>query len=156
MDLQRHSATNERTSDEDARLQIPEHQEVTELALADAEPVSARPAAIGVGVREAGAQLDPGLLEIKEASVRAYGTQAIAQMRGELTRGTLAGETLLRSPNRAARRLTDRELRLSAPRRVWLPRVRPRRPVHPDAVLSRQARRAEAASREAAEAEWSI
>ena len=47
-------------------------------------------------------------------------------------------------PNRAARRLTDRALRLSAPRRVWLPRVRPRRPVHPDAVLSRQARRAEA------------
>lgn len=51
----------------------------------------------------AGDLLDPGLLEIKEASVRAYGTQAIAQMRGELTRGTLAGETLPQMFERLAR-----------------------------------------------------
>jgi len=50
-------------------------------------------------------------------------------------------------PNRAARRHTDRVLRLAAPRRVWLPRARTERPVHPEALLAQQARRAAAFER---------
>lgn len=47
--------------------------------------------------------LDPGLLELHEVSVRAYGSDAITKMRGELARGSLAGETLPQTWERMAK-----------------------------------------------------
>lgn len=67
-----------------------------QLAIWDAEGLLP----IAIRVEPAGALLDPGLLELHETSVEAYGGEKIAKMRMTLARGQLANETVVQTAER--------------------------------------------------------